>query len=502
MIEGALQEALETGSAFTYTHRMFLADLRTERVFECYGEVITDQGRPSYVLGTAQDITEQHRARNELAFLASHDALTGLANRREITDRLAACTRDRGGALLLIDIDHFKDINDLRGHAAGDQVMRTLAERLRTAVGEEAILGRLGGDEFAVVLPGWTPGASADLAENLCRVISRKPVVVGTVTLDITASIGVADIAPGTDYEVAVAHADLALYKAKDAGRNRSRLFSADHNDEAARRVSVLQRTASALDEDHLRLHVQPIISLDSGEVVAHEVLIRLEDGIEPALQPGEFLPAVERTDLVHRLDRRVLERAIQALATPAARASGLHLDVNVSGRSLADPELGDWILSVLDEQQVEPGRLGLEITETAAIASVDAARKLATTLVTAGCRFALDDFGAGFGSFSHLKHLPFTTVKIDGEFIAHVDTEPVDRALVESVVTVAGRLGMRTVAEHTDRPALVKTLRSLGVDLAQGFYLGRPRPLDELLRDIGGDGVCDGDRPTTGGAG
>ncbi|WP_084352483.1 putative bifunctional diguanylate cyclase/phosphodiesterase [Millisia brevis] len=493
-IEQTLDRALAEGTPFSYTHRMFLADLRSERVFECYGEVITDNGRPIRVLGTAQDITEQHRARAQLAYLADHDPLTGLSNRRRITDRVADCAaRDHGGALLLIDVDHFKDINDLRGHAAGDQVMRTLAQRLADEVEPDMLLGRLGGDEFAVVLPGWSIEAAAGFADRLCRVISGPAVVIEDSTLHITASIGVADIAPGSDYEVTVARADLALYKAKDAGRNRARVFASNHYDEAAHRVSVLQRVATALDEGAMRLHVQPILALDGWgpegpTTVAHEVLIRLADDVDPPMGPADFLPAAERTDLILRLDRWVIEQAVAALATPQARRRALRLDVNISGRSVADPELGDWILGVLARSGVEPYRLGVEITETAAIASVDAARKLATTLVTAGCGFALDDFGAGFGSFSHLKHLPFTAVKIDGEFIAHVDTDPVDRALVESVVMVARRLGMQTVAERVDREALVTTLRALGIDQAQGFHLGRPVPLADLLRVLESD--------------
>lgn len=494
MIEETLDRALAEGTAFSYTHRMFLSTPHSERIFECYGEVITEDGRPVRVLGTAQDITEQHRARTQLAYLAAHDPLTGLSNRRRITDRVAACaTDDGGGALLLIDIDHFKDINDLRGHAAGDQVMRTLAQRLAGEVEPDMLLGRLGGDEFAVVVPGRSADSAVRFADQLCRVISRPPVVIGNSTVQVTASIGVADIAPGSDYEVTVARADLALYKAKDAGRNRARVFATDHYDEAVHRVSVLQRVATALDEGTMRLHVQPILALDNATpdgppVVAHEVLIRLADGIDPPIPPGEFLPAAERTDLILRLDRWVIEQAIGALATSPARERNLRLDVNISGRSVADPELGDWILGILARSGVAPGRLGVEITETAAIASVDAARKLATTLVTAGCGFALDDFGAGFGSFSHLKHLPFTAVKIDGEFIAHIDSDPVDLALVESVVMVAGRLGMRTVAEHVDREALVTTLRALGVDHAQGFHLGRPVPLNDLLQTLASD--------------
>ncbi|MGH3613035.1 MAG: putative bifunctional diguanylate cyclase/phosphodiesterase [Pseudonocardia sp.] len=487
LIEDTLAEALRTGAPFTYTHRMYLADRVTERVFECYGEVIMNaRGEPVRVLGTAQDITEQHRTRQELTFLAGHDPLTGLANRRQITDRLTECVSGRtGGALLLIDVDNFKDINDLRGHPVGDQVMRALARLLSTALGPDLLLGRLGGDEFAVVLPRCEAAKAVDLAERLCDTVACTPIVAGRSALTVTASIGVAVIEPDSEYEVALAHADLALYEAKNAGRNRVRLFATDQYQQAARRVSVLQRIGDALTTSGLHLEAQPIIELRTGTVARHELLVRLRDGREPVLEPDEFLPAAERSDLVLRLDRWVIGEAVRALAEPAARTAGLRLEVNVSGRSLDDPALGEWILTALRQAQVEPQRLGLEITETAAITSLDAARPLAMTLIKAGCGFSLDDFGAGFGSFSYLKHLPFTAIKIAGDFVRQVDTDAVDRTLVDSVVRIAHQLGMDTVAEHVDRPALVGALHQLGVDHAQGFHLGRPRPLDELLSSL-----------------
>jgi EAL domain-containing protein (putative c-di-GMP-specific phosphodiesterase class I) len=249
--------------------------------------------------------------------------------------------------------------------------------------------------------------------------------------------------------------------------------------------VSLLQRVGAALDEGTMRLFAQPIVDLATGVAGRHELLIRLRDGLEPSLGPADFLPAAELTDLVLELDRWVLERAVRALAEPRAQAAGLRLEVNLSARSLENPDLGRWILELLKKAEVSPGRLGLEITETTAIDSLDAARLLATRLTEAGCGFALDDFGAGYGSFTYLKHLPFTTVKIAGEFVRQVDDDAVDRALVTAVVGVAHQLGMRTVAEQVDRPTLVTHLRALGVDDGQGFHLGRPRSLDTLIERI-----------------
>lgn len=483
-VDAVLAEALRTGLPFSYTHRICRFDGAEVRTLECYGEVFTDAaGAPMRVLGTARDVTEQHRARAELAYLAEHDPLTGVANRRRLTARLEECLADaRGAALLVVDVDRFKDVNDLRGHLAGDRVMRMLAVTLSARIEADALLGRLGGDEFALVVPACDARTALMLAEQLCADVRDSEVPGEDARLRVTVSIGVAALDPGHDVESALARADLALYEAKAAGRDRARLYARDQYDQALRRVSVLERVRAGLDHGTMTFDAQPIVALRTGVATRHELLIRLRDGLEPALGPAEFLPAAERTDLVLRLDRWVLERAIAALATPWARESHLRLEVNVSARSLDDPELGAWILAVLQRADVQPQRLGLEITETAAIGSLDEARDLARALTGAGCGFTLDDFGAGFGSFSYLKHLPFTGIKIAGDFVRHVDSEPVDRALVGAVVGVAHQLGITTVAEQVDRPALVGELRALGVADGQGYHLGRPRPLREVL--------------------
>jgi len=239
---------------------------------------------------------------------------------------------------------------------------------------------------------------------------------------------------------------------------------------------------AGALDAGEMGLDAQPIVDLRTGRLTRYELLVRLRDRQDPPLGPAEFLPPVERTELVHRLDRWVVGEAVRALATPRARESGLRLEANLSARSLEDPELGGWILEELRRHDIEPGRLGVEITETAAITELAAARGLATRLVEAGVGFALDDFGAGFGSFAYLKHLRFTSVKIAGDFVAHVDECDTERALVGAVVALARQLRLVTVAEQVDRPELVAELRRLGVDHGQGYHLGRPQPLETLI--------------------
>ncbi|WP_203900967.1 putative bifunctional diguanylate cyclase/phosphodiesterase [Virgisporangium aliadipatigenens] len=473
--------ARRTGEPFTITHRMYLSDRVTLRVFECTGEVITDsEGVPTRVLGTAYDVTELREVREELAYLAVHDPLTGLANRRTLTARLEdvlACGT-AVGALILVDVDNFKDINDLRGYATGDEVMRELALRLPAHVPPEAMLGRLGGDEFAILLPGADVADALHTAGRLCTAIVDRPIVVDGEAVRVTLSAGVASLEGEPDCASVLAHADLALLEAKTAGRNRARLFSPEQYRHAVHRVNVLSRIRAALDTGRLQLDAQPIVTLATHRVSSYELLVRLRDGIYPQVGPADFLPTLERGDLVRDLDRWVIGEAVTALASSVE----LRLDVNVSSRSLEDPSFGEWVVNTLHRAGVTPVRLGLEITETTAISNLDAARRLATLLRAAGCRFSLDDFGAGFGSFVYLKHLPFTTVKIAGEFVRQADQGGVDRVLVDAVVRAARGLGMSTVAEYVDREPLIAALRDLGVDRGQGYHLGRPAPLTTLL--------------------
>lgn len=315
-VEATFVASLQTLETFTITHRIFPSDRAAngtaERVVECIGEVFADAaGVASRVMCTVRDVTEQQKVLQELAFLAENDPLTGIANRRRISGMPVDCAFDPlGGALLLIDIDNFKDINDLRGHAVGDRVIRRVARTIAARVGPDALLGRLGGDEFALVVPRCGAAEAVALAEQLCAVVAVAPRVAEAAALRITISVGVTAVVSGQDVETSLAQADLALYEAKDAGRNRARLFAPDQYHQAVRRVSLLHRVGAALDDDTMQLAAQPIVDLRTGRAGRHEVLIRLNDGLEPALGPADFLPAAERTDLVLRLDRWVLERA------------------------------------------------------------------------------------------------------------------------------------------------------------------------------------------------
>jgi diguanylate cyclase (GGDEF)-like protein len=427
------------------------------------------------------DPAKRDKWQKALIRMADEDPLTGLLNRRALTRELERQLALGGeGALLLLDLDNFKDINDLRGHPAGDRVMCTLANVLRERLGGGHVLGRLGGDEFAVVLAGTDEATAVRVADRLRNAVATIPVTGGVGTTRITVSAGVAGFQSGESWQAVLANADLALYASKDAGRNRVTVYEQGHYADTAMRVTVLDRIRNALTGGGLELHAMPMVKLGSNRVVGHELLLRLEDGRQPRLGPGEFLPAAERSGLVLDIDRWVAGTAIDALVSHPY--PGLRFNVNVSGRTLEDGDFGDYVLDRLAAAGVAPGRLGFEITETAAVTNLGAARSLAQQLRASGCRISLDDFGAGFGSFVHLKQLPITGVKIDGEFVRGIDYGSRDTVLVQGIVDIARGLGVSVVAEWVERASQVDALARLGVRVAQGFHLGKPEPLRDLL--------------------
>ncbi|MCG8918582.1 EAL domain-containing protein [Actinokineospora sp. PR83] len=418
---------------------------------------------------------------DELLRLVDEDPLTGLPNRRALTRELERqLALGARGAFLLLDLDHFKDINDLHGHPTGDRVMCTLASLLRDRIGSGQVLGRLSGDEFAAVLADVDERAAVAAADRLRNAIAAIPMSGVAGASRITVSIGIAMFEAGVGWDEVLANADMALYASKAAGRNRVTVYEQGHYQDTALRVTVVERVRAALRDGGFVLHAMPMVKLGSGRVIGHELLLRLEDGREPRLGPGEFLLAAERSDLVFEIDRWVADKAIQTLVEHPY--PGLRFNVNVSGRTLEDEDFGDFVLDRLTAAGVAPGRLGFEITETAAVTNLDAARSLAQQLRASGCRITLDDFGSGFGSFVHLKQLPITGLKIDGEFIHGIDYGSRDTVLVQGLVDIARGLGLSVVAEWVERATQVEALSRLGVRVAQGFHLGKPEPLEDLL--------------------
>ncbi len=436
--------------------------------------------------GTIRDISERKRFESQLVQMANHDPLTGLFNRRRFDEELErhvseAQRYDLRGALLFMDLDTFKDVNDSRGHHAGDELLFALARLLREQLRATDIVARLGGDEFAVLLPHTDMEQAQVVAADLLDTIRNRTFVAGGSPLRITASIGMALFPDQTaSAGECLSRADLAMYRAKDEGRDRVCLFTPDGDWQAQieSRISWQQRVREALENDRFVLHAQPILNLADGRISQHELLLRLDGGGGEFVLPGMFLDVAERSGLIQDIDRWVVRQAIRLIAEHQAAGDDIRLEVNLSGKAFADQELLPMIQRELIAAGVDPGRLILEVTETAAIANVDEAEKFLRTLKALGCGFALDDFGVGFSSFSHLKHLPVDYLKIDGSFIRDLPRSTVDQHLVQAIVGVARGLGKRTIAEFVGDGETLRLLREYGVDFAQGYFIGRPMPL------------------------
>jgi len=416
-----------------------------------------------------------------------HDALTGVLTRARLHEELdhATLTAARWhepAAVCVIGVDHIRYVNDAHGHAVGDallvRVAAALAERLRSS----DALGRVGSDEFAVVLPRTTLDDARAVAHDLlCAVRERARLSVDAEEVRITASIGVVPIDPAAPLASSelLAEADAAMLIAKRAGRDR--VAHGDGDGRARNRASLswVGRIRDALETGGLELHAQPIVSVLGDSAPRCELLVRLPgtDGVPVA--PAEFLRTAERFGQMQAIDGWVLARAVDLLARTAD--VGLVAHVNLAPRSVGDPDLMAFIERVVVAAGIDPSRLVVEITESAAIVDIDAVRGVLERLRAIGCAVALDDFGAGFGSFAWLKHLPFDVLKIDGQFVRDLPTSLVDRLTVGAIASIARGTGMQTVAEYVSDDETLHLLAELGIDFAQGFHVGRPEPLDSL---------------------
>ncbi|HYG62319.1 MAG TPA: EAL domain-containing protein, partial [Thermoanaerobaculia bacterium] len=436
------------------------------------------------------DISERKRFEAQLSHLANHDALTGLYNRHRFEEELKLQLSQAHrylvhGALLWCDLDQFKDINDSLGHRAGDELLIKVATSLREQVRDTDILARPGGDEFAVLLPFTSRDEAQQIATRLLDGIRRNPLIVGGKPVRTTASIGIV-LYPehGATTEELLAHADVAMYQAKHEGRNRSMVFSGDREWQA-QLSSGMERVGhlrEALEHDLFQLYLQPIVDIRTGEVARFELLLRMLGADGRILTPESFLGVAERFGLMRDIDHWVVSRAIRLIAQQWRQGRDLYLEVNLSGTAFTDLEMLPWIQRELAATQIDPSRLVLEITETAAVTDLSQARRFIETLKELGCQFAVDDFGVGFSSFYYLRHLPVDLLKIDGSFIENLPRDPVNQNLVKAMVEMARGLGIQTVAEYVGDAETMAWLRDAGLDYAQGYYLGRPGPAWQVL--------------------
>jgi diguanylate cyclase (GGDEF)-like protein/PAS domain S-box-containing protein len=457
-------------------------------------------GRPLHFIAQVQDIMERRSYERQLQHMADHDPLTGLLNRRSFERELnghAARVQRYGasGAVLMLDLDNFKYCNDTHGHNVGDALIVRIAQGLQSRLRDSDVLARLGGDEFAVLLPHEDEHETQVVAEALLQLVRDEamPALIGE-RKRVTASIGIARFDDGerlTAEEIMV-NADLAMYDAKEAGRDQWASYRNEQHDrpKIESRMKWARQINDAIAHDGFELLAQPIVSFATSGLAQYELLLRMHDQHGDLIPPESFLYVAERLGLIREIDCWVAGRAIDMLAEQRALGRDIRFEVNLSGHTIGDEGLLELVERRLRETGVPPDRLIFEITETAAVANIARAAAFAERLSQLGCKFALDDFGAGFGSFYYLKHLPFDYLKIDGEYVRHCASNQTDRLLISAVVQIARGMGKRTIAEFVTNQETVDVLTRLGVDYGQGFHLGRPAPLREHLARL--DGLAD----------
>ncbi|WP_347273049.1 EAL domain-containing protein [Candidatus Kuenenia sp.] len=445
------------------------------------------EGVITHFLAVKEDITERKRFEAHLEHLANNDPLTNLFNRRRFREELEGWVaqmerHESNGALLFIDLDNFKYINDTLGHQKGDEILINFAHRLRARVRETDIIARLGGDEFAIILPYTDADQAQSIAMQIME-LSRVNLQGKNDRLhSVTSSIGIALFPEhGGDVEKLLTYADLAMYRAKEKGRNCVCTYSPDQKIHYELRMDWEERIRDALKNNRFVLHLQPISNIRHKKIMGYEALLRMVDENNALTFPSEFLTIAERFGLIRDIDRWVVRRSIHLIAEQQFTDRGLFLDVNLSGKAFSDPELLPLIKQEFEATNINPATLIFEITETATIENMVDAHRLITTLKDMGCRFGLDDFGIGFSSFSYLKQLPVDFLKIDGSFISELKHNHTDQHMVRAMVEVARGLGKQTIAEFVGCEETVQLLSNYGVDYAQGYHIGKPFAISEI---------------------
>lgn len=445
--------------------------------------LLDSDGNVSHITGTARDITEQKAFERELTYQAQHDTLTGLYNRnyfQQELDRLVTRVARSGAdcALFYLDLDQFKYVNDTVGHAAGDRLLLQCTNLLKQNIREGDLLARFGGDEFTILLYNVDADYNEHVAENIRNLFESFRFLDSGKAFNVTCSIGIADINSNTvSSDEVMAQADLACNIAKSQGRNCVHRYNPEdkEKDGMAEDIGWATRVRDAVDNDRFELVYQPIVSIADGCIHDYEVLLRLPMGNGEHIMPGGFMPAAERFGLMHYVDRWTVTHALQYLAELHSNDQYTRFAINLSSHAFGDRELLPLINGILRDTGIEPSALTFEITETAAIANMQAAIEFIYSLKDMGCQFALDDFGSGFCSFTYLKHLPVDKLKIDGSFIQGLPYTIIDQAMVKSMNQIAHALGKQTIAEYVEDEATLNLLQEYGVDFAQGHYLGRP---------------------------
>ncbi|MBC3872735.1 bifunctional diguanylate cyclase/phosphodiesterase [Undibacterium flavidum] len=448
------------------------------------------EGNITTFIATVKDISERKAAENVIKFQATHDELTGLGNRRafeQILGHLFAQTRlkNQQHVLCYLDLDEFKVINDTCGHAAGDELLRQVALKFSSVLRAEDHLCRIGGDEFGMILHHQDVDQALHIAERLQQQLASFRFQWLDRSFAVGVSIGMVVLNEQSEsVGVLLQSADSACYVAKDAGRGRIHVYASD-DPALAQRYGVMEwvsRIENALSENLFALYGQKILSINGANTgrLHCEFLLRMQDGHGGIIAPGAFMPAVERYHLAARVDRWVVSHA---LAWMCVHQEDMELcSINLSGQSLSDKNFLDFVNTEISNSGLDCEKICFEITETAAIANIELAQDFMQELSARGCRFSLDDFGSGLSSFAYLRNLDVDILKIDGQFVCDIDSNPINLAMVKSIHEIAGLMGKKTVAEFVENQAVLKILKDLGIHYAQGYAIAYPIPVDQLL--------------------
>ncbi len=435
----------------------------------------------THFIAVTDDVSKRKWLETKLVNLADRDPLTNLFNRRRFQEELESCLAQSQrynlhGALLFIDLDNFKYVNDTLGHRTGDALLKVVAELLRKRLRNTDTLARLGGDEFAIILQRTDLAQTMTISKELVELVRRFATVKEGESLGITASIGIALFPDhGFDAEILLTHADLAMYQAKEEGRNRCCVYT----NERKTQIEILQvwkkRINNALLRDRFALYLQPILDIRSNHIAGHEVLLRMINDDGEHILPSNFLNFAERLGLIREIDRWVVSKAIHTIKNLHQVNNAQYLEINLSVKAISDPELLSIIKEGLTTSGINPAYLVMEIPESAIVENIQESKRFITTLKEMGCRFALDDFGIGFSSFNYLKNLLVDMLKIDGSLICDLLHKTEDQHLVKAMVGVAHGLGKETIAKFVNNEETIKLLQGYGVDYAQGYFIGEP---------------------------
>lgn len=495
LLADPVQQAIASGTAVTLGRRAVLLSRANgaERSIELSAAPTrTRDNGAEEITGTVvllHDVTELRGYTRQMSYQATHDALTGLINRREFERRLAeglegAHRGESTHVLCFLDLDRFKAVNDTSGHLAGDSMLREVAKIMREGVRDSDSVGRLGGDEFGILLIGCPLEKARQIADDVARKIGDYRFVWKDRVYNIGASVGLLELArdSGT-LDEALAAADSACYVAKRQGSGHVAVYSA--RDEVVARqsgeIQWLQMLQNAIRRNRFELYFQPIIASydDTGRGPSMEVLLRLKDDAGQDVAPLDFVHAAERYRLIGLVDRWVVTTTLTALGRGAIELVGARsLALNVSGQTIADPQFLEFVVDCLDRTGANPGQVCFEIAESAVVANLDHARRFVGVLHGMGCQFALDDFGSNLGSFANLKNLPLDYLKIDGSFMRNLPRDSVNQAMVAAMIKLARTLNFKVIAEQVEDSAVLDIARSMGIDYLQGYAIGRPQPL------------------------